>query len=132
MKLSGTRPTNLGVNGGKLAALSWKPNSVSSQAAATDHGHYIEPLRFSGDPAAAMRKLRATIEALPRTEIVESRPDYIYAEFSSQVLGFVDDVEFYCDGQVIHVRSASRLGISDLGVNRKRIEAIRAAFSAAS
>ena len=54
--------------------------------------------------------------------------EYLYAEFATPLMGFVDDVEFYCDGKVIQVRSASRLGYSDLGVNRKRIEEIRAAF----
>ena len=56
------------------------------------------------------------------------KPDYLYAEYSSALFGFVDDVEFYFppETHIIHVRSASRLGHSDLGVNRKRIEAIRA------
>ncbi|HEY9647011.1 MAG TPA: DUF1499 domain-containing protein, partial [Chroococcidiopsis sp.] len=73
-------------------------------------------------------------EGLERTKIITATSDYLYAEFSSKLMGFVDDVEFYlspADG-VIHVRSASRLGQSDLGVNRKRIEDIRAAFEAAA
>lgn len=131
MKLSGKRPDNLGVHDGKLAPCPWKPNCVSSQADPGDKGHYIAPLGFSGDPKAAMRKLKSVIEKLPRAEIIESKPDYLYAEFSSQLLGFVDDVELYCDGKVIHARSASRLGIGDLGVNRKRVEAIRAALGTA-
>ena len=125
-KLTGKRPANLGVRDGKLAACPGSPNCVSSQA--TDGGHSIAPLRFTGDARAAMDKLKAIVQGMPRTEIIESRPDYLYAEFSSSFMGFVDDVEFYCDGQVIHVRSASRLGYSDLGVNRKRVEAARAAF----
>jgi len=125
-KFSGKRPTNLGVHDGKLAPSRSSPNSVNSQA--TDAGHAIAPLRFSGDPEAAMRKLRGVVESMPRTQVIESKPGYLYAEFSTPFMGFVDDVEFYCDGGAIQVRSASRLGYSDLGVNRKRVEAIRAAF----
>jgi len=125
-KFSGTRPKNLGVQGGKLAACPNKPNCVSSQA--SDDPHAISPLNFSGDPVAAMKKLKSVVQAMPRTQVVESRPDYLYVEFSTPLMGFVDDVEFYGDGKVIHVRSASRLGYSDLGVNRKRVEAIREAF----
>ena len=83
-----------------------------------------------GDGTTAMKKLRDVIDDQPGVEVIESRSDYLYAEFTSKLMGFVDDVEFYCDGGVIQVRSASRLGYSDLGVNRKRIEAIRAVFEA--
>ncbi|MGH8454105.1 MAG: DUF1499 domain-containing protein [Nevskiales bacterium] len=127
MKLSGKRPTNLGVTNGKLAPCPSKPNCVSSQA--PDKAHAIAPLAFKGDAAAAMQKLKKLLESMPRTQIVDSRADYLYAECSTAMMGFVDDVEFYCDGKVIHARSASRLGYSDWSVNRKRIEAIRAAFS---
>ena len=128
-KFSGTRPTNLGVRDGKLAPCPNSPNCVSSHAPASDKTHAIEPIRFTGDPAAAMQKLRTVVEGMPRTKIIESRPNYLYAEFSTPLMGFVDDVEFHQDGTMIQVRSASRLGYSDLGVNRKRIEAIRDAFS---
>ena len=126
LKFPGKRPTNLGVRDGKLAPCPGSPNCVSSRA--TDATHAIEPLKFTGDPAAAMQRLRTVVEKLPRTRIIEGRPDYLYAEFETALLGFVDDVEFQVDGSTIHVRSASRLGYSDLGVNRKRIEEIRAAF----
>ena len=129
LKFPGKRPTNLGVQGGKLASCPSSPNCVSSQAS---DNHAIAPLRFSGDAQAALRKLKAVVEAMPRTRIIDSKPDYLYAEFSTALMGFVDDVEFYCDGTAIQVRSASRLGYSDLGVNRKRVEAIREAFKAAS
>ncbi len=128
-KFSGTRPSNLGVTDGRLAACPSKPNCVNSQSG--QGGHAIAPLPFSGDPAAAMRRVKTVVEAMPRTRVIESRPDYLYAEFSTPLMGFVDDVEFFCDGKVIHVRSASRLGYSDLGVNRKRVEAIREAFRSA-
>jgi uncharacterized protein (DUF1499 family) len=128
LKFPGKRPTNLGVQGGKLASCPSSPNCVSSQAS---DNHTIAPLRFSGDAQAALRKLKAVVEAMPRTRIIDSKPDYLYAEFSTALMGFVDDVEFYCDGTAIQVRSASRLGYSDLGVNRKRVEAIREAFERA-
>lgn len=126
LKFPGKRPKNLGVHEGKLAPCPGSPNCVSSQA--SDSTHAIEPLAFTGDAAIAMQRLRAIIEKMPRTRIVEGRADYLYAEFETAVLGFVDDVEFHADGAAIQVRSASRLGYSDLGVNRKRIEAIREAF----
>ena len=128
-KFSGKRPTNLGVRDGKLAPCPSSPNCVSSQAPSSDKTHAIDALRSTGDPAAAMQKLRTIVEGMPRTTVIESRPDYLYAEYSTPLMGFVDDVEFHHDGTAIQVRSASRLGYSDLGVNRKRIEAIRDAFS---
>ena len=129
LKFPGKRPTNLGVRDGKLAPCPSTPNCVNSQA--TDKEHLVEPLSFSGDPRIAMQRLKAVVQAMPRTAVIDSRGDYLYAEFSTPLMGFVDDVEFYCDGKVVHVRSASRLGYSDLGVNRKRVEAIRNAFGTA-
>ena len=125
-KFSGTRPTNLGVKDGRLAACPSSPNCVNSQA--DDRQHGIGPLAFNGDAVNAMERLKGVIAAIPRTQVIQSRADYLYVEFSTPLMGFVDDVEFYCDGKAIQVRSASRLGYSDLGVNRKRIEAIRAAL----
>jgi len=101
---------------------------VSSQA--SDEKHAVAPIAISDDPSAAMRRLKSVVEAMPRTQVIETKLDYLRVEFTSRVLGFVDDVEFYCDGKVIQVRSASRLGYSDLGVNRKRVEEIRLAFAA--
>lgn len=124
-KFSGTRPSNLGVKDGKLAACPSSPNCVNSQA--DDRQHGISPLAFRGDAVTAMEKLAGVVAAVPRTQVMQSRPDYLYVEFSTP-LGFVDDVEFYCDGNAIQVRSASRLGYWDLGVNRTRIETIRASF----
>ena len=75
-----------------------------------------------------MKALKAIVDSMPNTRMVEMKPDYLYAEYTSALLGFVDDVEFYFAPRdnIIHVRSASRLGYSDFGVNRKRIEGIRA------
>jgi uncharacterized protein (DUF1499 family) len=126
---SGKQPTNLGVQEGKLAACPNTPNCVSSQATTADAEHYITPIAYQSTPADAMAKLKSVIEGMERTKIIRETGDYLYAEFTSALMGYVDDVEFYLDpntpGQ-LQVRSASRLGQSDLGVNRKRIEALRA------
>lgn len=129
---SGARPANLGVQNGQLVACPATPNCVSSFS--QDAAHRIEPLHFNDDPQAAFSQLKATLQALPRTQIITESDHYLYAEFTSAWMGFVDDVEFYLDqaANVIQVRSASRLGESDLGVNRERIEAIRAGFNAPS
>lgn len=129
---SGTRPSNLGVKDGSLAACPGTPNCVSSQAAQTDAEHFIAPLTYQGDAAEAIAQLKSVIQSMERTAIVNETENYLYAEFTTALMGFVDDVEFYLDptAGVIHVRSASRLGQSDLGVNRKRIEEIRAKFMA--
>ena len=126
---SGSRPTNLGLTEGKLAACPSSPNCVSSQS--QDAEHQIEALQYEGTPADAIAQLKTTIESLPRTKIIQTTDNYLYAEFTSALMGFVDDVEFYVnpDQPVIEVRSASRLGESDLGVNRQRIEAIRSAIA---
>lgn len=126
---SGSRPTNLGLTDGKLADCPSSPNCVSSQS--QDDEHRIEPLRYKGTPAEAIAQLKTTIEALPRTKIIQTTDNYLYAEFTSALMGFVDDVEFYVNAaeSVIEVRSASRLGESDLGVNRQRIEAVRSAIA---
>jgi uncharacterized protein (DUF1499 family) len=114
------RPDNLGVRDGRLAPCKRSPNCVSSQAEPSDLEHYIPPIR--GSMAAA----RDAVRAMPRSTIVEERGDYLYAEFRTRLLRYVDDVELFFDGQVIHVRSCSRLGRRDFGVNRKRVEALRA------
>ena len=138
--LSGSPPTGLGVRGGLLKPPSRTPNSVSSQAdrhagsdALVDYAR-IAPLAGGGDVTATMARLRATIEAMPGARIIEARPDYIYAQFTTRWLKFTDDAEFWASPTegVIHVRSASRLGRKDFGVNRARIEQLRAALAAAA
>ena len=129
---SGSRPNDIGVNEGRLTPCPSSPNCVVSQGE-EDAEHAIAPLTYDSDMAAAVAKLRQVIEAQEGSEVIEQTDDYLYAEFTSKLMGFVDDVEFYfspTEQGTIHVRSASRLGQSDLGVNRKRIEAIRAALSA--
>lgn len=129
---SGSRPSTLGVKEGRLAPCPKSPNCVVSQGE-EDAEHAIAPLTFDSDMAAAVAKLREVVEAQEGSAVIEQTDTYLYAEFTSKLMGFVDDVEFYfspTEPGTIHVRSASRLGQSDLGVNRKRIEAIRAAFAA--
>ncbi|NET56556.1 MAG: DUF1499 domain-containing protein [Symploca sp. SIO2E6] len=122
---TGKRPKNIGVQSGKLAPCPKTPNCVNSQS--QDPKCRIEPLSYNSTAAEAMAKLKTVIENEQRTTIITETQNYLYAEFTSALMGFVDDVEFLLDdnNKVIHVRSASRLGKSDLGVNRKRIETIR-------
>jgi uncharacterized protein (DUF1499 family) len=121
--LSGKRPTDLGVRGGRLKPAPSSPNAVSSQA--TTPYHAIAPIKYRSDREAAMAALVDVVKSMPRVEIVTRATDYLYAEFSTALLGFVDE-----DEKIIHVRSASRLGHSDFGVNHTRVEEIRARLSA--
>ena len=121
-------PKTLGVVNGGLAACPDSPNCVSSEA--TDTGHRIAPIVIEGPPEETPRRAKEALGSLPRTKVVTESPTYIHAESTSLVFGFVDDVELLIDpgAKVVHVRSASRVGYSDLGVNRGRVEALRAAF----
>ncbi len=122
---SGTRPANLGVKDGRLADCPSSPNCVSSDA--TDSAHSISAFQLIVAPNEAWRALRALLEELPRVQIITDNEDYIHAECSSAVFGFVDDLELHLHASQnsIAVRSASRLGHSDFGVNRKRVENLR-------
>ena len=125
-RFAGKRPTNIGVQSGRLAPCPGTPNCVNSQS--QDAQHRIKPLTYNSTPTQAIADLKTVIQNLERTKIITETENYLYAEFMSAFWGFVDDVEFLLDesAKVIHVRSASRLGKSDMGVNRKRIESIRA------
>jgi uncharacterized protein (DUF1499 family) len=129
---AGRPPSNLGATNGQLAPCPRSPNCVASQADPADATHFIAPIAFKGDPGAAWRALRQTVAASERVKIVDERDDYLRAEFATKFIGFVDDVEFLLDAPVrlIHVRSASRLGYRDFGVNRARIEALRTRLAA--
>jgi uncharacterized protein (DUF1499 family) len=131
--LAGRRPQDLGARDGLLkppAAQSW--NSVSSQAALHAHTdyHLIAPLSYSGNGKAAFARLTGIVRAMPGATVITASPDYLYAEFRTPWLRFVDDVEFLLDERagVIQMRSASRLGRKDFGVNRKRLEQVRSRF----
>jgi uncharacterized protein (DUF1499 family) len=134
--LSGRPPLDLGVKDGKLKAPSKTDNSVSSQARAwpgdTAQAAYIDPIAIAAsdhDGSATLRRIEAAVAAIPGTQVVSSKPDYVYAQSTTKLLRYVDDMEFWLDApaRVIHVRSASRLGRKDFGVNRARVEAIRRA-----
>ncbi|MCU0868094.1 MAG: DUF1499 domain-containing protein [Burkholderiales bacterium] len=128
---TGRRPADLGVRDGRLKALPASPNAVGSQAPAGSAG-FVEPLRTRLPREQVIAELATIVRAMPRTLIVTQTHDYLYAEFTSALMGYVDDVEFVLAPEpgVVHVRSASRLGTSDFGVNRRRIEDIRAALAA--
>ena len=135
--LKGTPPTDLGVRDGRLKALSNTDNSVSSQAGLyPDHPQRayssIAPLSLNGDGLATIAKIKAIVQTTTGAAVVKSEPDYLYAQYTTPLMKYVDDVEFWFDpaNSVVQVRSASRIGKSDLGANRKRVEALRAALAA--
>jgi uncharacterized protein (DUF1499 family) len=125
---SGSRPSFV-AEGDKLAPCPETPNCVSTLS--TDTQHAIAPLTYTGSLEEAMQILIAVVDAMPRTEVVTAKGSYLYVEFTTKVWRFVDDVEFILDDEhkVINFRSASRLGKSDLGVNRKRMEEVRSRFA---
>lgn len=135
--LRGQRPADLGVAQGRLKPPSATANSVSSQAGLyPDHPMHrealIAPFPLHGDGQASMRALAQLLASQPGAALVVQRGDYLHAEFSTPVLHFVDDVEFWADpaADVVQVRSASRIGRKDFGVNRARIESLRALWAA--
>lgn len=123
-------PPKLGVRDGRLAPCGRAPNCVSSQA--DDPQRAVAPLEFSGHPTEAFKRLERLIASLSRTRVVSRDGNYLHAEFTTRLLRFTDDVEFLLDESagVIHVRSASRVGHSDFGTNRRRVEMIRKLFAA--
>ncbi len=138
--LSGKPPDDLGVKEGKLKRPSRTPNCVSSQAAMWPQdaalAAAIEPLRLGTLEAsqASMAPLVKIVESMPGARVVTSRSDYVYVQFTTRLLKYVDDAEFWLDAPagLIHVRSASRVGRKDFGVNRARIEAIRTRLASAA
>ena len=134
--LRGAAPTDLGLKNGQLKPPANSPNSVSSQASLHASHPFrayadIAPLAYTGDGAAAFARAVAIVEAMPGTTVVEEKPGYVYAQCQTRWLKFTDDLELALDAsaRVIHVRSASRIGRGDLGVNRARVEVIRAAMA---
>jgi uncharacterized protein (DUF1499 family) len=129
MGCAGNRPTTLGVKEGKFIPCPASPNCVSSQSERPAYA--IEPLAYKGSPDDARTHLLEVILSMKRSKLVAQQERYIRAEFTSAVFRFIDDAEFFIDDdqKVIHVRSAARLGYSDFGVNRKRIETISKLFN---
>jgi uncharacterized protein (DUF1499 family) len=127
---SGTRPADLGFAQGQFAAGDWRPNWVSSTVSAGD-AHFVAPIAFAGDAARAWAALDSQVAAMPGAKVVTRAPAFLHVEFASRTFAFVDDAQFALDAKagVIHVKSASRLGIRDFSVNRDRVESIRAALA---
>lgn len=127
---SHTVPGNLGLRDGKFIPCPESPNCVSTQAPESDKEHYMAPIPYNGDRSEAMATLKAVVNEMPRTEILLSEEEYLHAAFTSFIFRFTDDVEFYLPLELpeIRFRSASRIGYSDLGANRKRMQQIRKLF----
>lgn len=125
-------PANLGLSEGKLSACPESPNCVSTTA--TDAEHAIEPITFTGTVEEAKEKILAVVNKMERTTVITIEESYIHVEYRTKIMRYVDDVEFLivegAEGTVrIHFRSASRVGYSDLGVNRARMEEFRRLFN---
>lgn len=136
--LRGQPPADLGVRDGRLKPPSATENCVTSQATLypehTQRAYaQIAPFSWRGDAAETLARLKAIVERTPNAVVVTSEPGYLYAQYTTPLMKYVDDVEFWVDSgaRVVQVRSASRIGRKDLGANRKRVEAIRAALAAA-
>ena len=115
------RPSNLGVRDRRLAPCRRTPNCVSSQADPADRQHYIPEIAFQGN----FDEVRKIVEGMRGATVIRTEGGYLYAEFRTPLLRFVDDFEVMQQGNVLHVRSSSRLGRRDFDVNRKRVEALR-------
>lgn len=120
------RPQNLGLSDGRLKDCADRQNCVCSQSEPTQPS-YVKPLTITKevDSAQVIAEIKAIILALPRTALIKETQDYLWVEFKTR-LGFIDDVEFYyqSDSRLIHFRSASRVGVYDLGKNRSRYKTI--------
>lgn len=133
MGCAGSMP-DLGIKNGKLVPCPKTPNCVNSQA--VDEKRYIRPIDYTGTQQEARSRLLQLLASEDQAKILTARENFIRAEFTSAFFGFVDDVEFYfpekqTGEKIIHVRSASRVGYSDLGANQKRIERIQSKFKQA-
>lgn len=127
---AGARPDDLGLRDGLLAPCPESPNCVSSGA--SDDQHAIEGFAFSTSPEAAWKAAAAAVRALPRTEIITQTDDYLHAESTTALMRYVDDLELHLRAAegIIGVRSASRVGHSDMGANRERVETLRETLEA--
>ncbi len=124
---SGKRPQYINVTDYYLAPCTGKPNCVSSLAPRDSH-QFIESFIFSNDPQHELKTLQSILASMPGVGVITQQNNYLHAECRSRLFGFVDDLEFYWDARegLCHVRSAARLGYYDFGVNRRRLEKIRA------
>ena len=121
---AGTKPDSIG----QFSECPEKPNCIFSKSSTALH--MIAPLIYQNSFLEAKEKLLKVIKSMPRSEIVTNKESFLHVEFTSKIFRFVDDVEFYFNAPgIIHFRSASRIGHSDMGVNRHRIEEIRHLFT---
>ena len=128
---SRARPSHiLGVDGGRLADCPRRPNCVSTQA--SDAEQQMPPIPAQRSTRDAMARLEAVVNSMPGARVISTSDDYLHAEFRSFLFAFVDDVELWLDqtDAQIHFRSASRVGYSDFGVNRRRMAEIRRRYEA--
>ena len=118
-------PKNIGVENGKLAQIPNKPNAVSSQTDEEDKK--VEALEFKVNLEDSKEKLLKSIQDYGNAKIIKNEKNYIYAIFTTGKMKYHDDVEFYFDenAKLIHFRSASRIGYSDMGLNRERYNKLR-------
>ena len=124
---AGQPPADIGLDNGRLVPCPGTPNCVISQGG--DEQHHIDPIAYEGPKNRAVAIIRQVVQGMVGSRIVTQTDHYLHVEFKSKIMGFVDDVEFFFpDTALIHVRSASRVGYSDFGVNRKRLEKIRTMF----
>lgn len=124
-------PANLGVKEGELAPLPDSPNAVSSQT--TQMSKRVEPLPFSGSLEQTKTLVKKVVAEFGGAQILTEKPDYLHGVFTIAVIPFKDDVEFFFSekDRLVHYRSASRVGYSDLGVNRKRHERLSSLYKQA-
>ncbi|MEQ8762699.1 MAG: DUF1499 domain-containing protein [Planctomycetota bacterium] len=120
-------PGPVGLVDGELRGCPSSPNCVRSEAG-TDEGHRIEPFAIQSDPQVVFERFADQIAKDESATIVKRDEGYLHVEYRSPLIGFVDDLELRLADDVIHVRSASRVGHSDLGANRRRVEALRKGF----
>ena len=121
----------LGLEKSRLKPCPDSPNCVGSMEDPTDEVHYLEPLKMTGNLNESRNLIKTILAESPRVEIIVDEDFYLHAEFTTKIMRFVDDVEFYFDEEngLIHYRSASRVGYSDLGLNHKRMQEIRKKYT---
>lgn len=122
---SGSKPDSVGLQDNRLSDCPKSPNCVSSDA--RDDKHRVDPFQLSGDAGEKWQELAGVVENMKRTAIVTQTDHYLHAESTSRIFRFVDDLELLLDREsgTVAVRSASRVGYSDLGANRKRVDRLR-------
>lgn len=122
-----SRPENLGVRNGALTPCPETSNCVCSQSPSQDTEHFISAMRYAMSEELLGQKIIEVLNEMARTEIITASDNYFHVESTTLILRFTDDFELYIDRheKLLHFRSASRVGRSDFGTNRKRVEAFK-------